>query len=41
MADNFTSSSAAGDDHISRSTFKTQCWDTQAQSLSSDPIWSV
>jgi ketosteroid isomerase-like protein len=31
MADNFTFSSAAGDDHISRSTFKTQCWDTQAQ----------
>jgi ketosteroid isomerase-like protein len=31
MADNFTFSSAAGDDHISKSTFKTQCWDTQAQ----------
>ncbi len=31
MADNFTFSSAAGDDHISRSTFKTQCWDTQAR----------
>ena len=31
MADNFTFSSAAGDDHISRSTFKTQCWDTQAK----------
>lgn len=31
MTDNFTFSSAAGDDHISRSTFKTQCWDTQAQ----------
>jgi ketosteroid isomerase-like protein len=30
MADNFTFSSAAGDDHISRSTFKTKCWDTQA-----------
>jgi ketosteroid isomerase-like protein len=29
MADNFTFSSAAGDDHISKSTFKTQCWDTQ------------
>ncbi len=29
MADNFTFTSAAGDDHISRSTFKTQCWDTQ------------
>jgi ketosteroid isomerase-like protein len=31
MADNFTFSSAAGDDHISKSTFKTQCWDSQAQ----------
>jgi ketosteroid isomerase-like protein len=31
MAENFTFSSAAGDDHISRSTFKTQCWDTQAK----------
>ena len=29
MADNFTFTSAAGDDHISRRAFKTQCWDTQ------------
>lgn len=29
LADNFTFSSAAGDDHISKSTFKSQCWDTQ------------
>src|ERR1700728_2922459 len=29
LADNFTFSSAAGDDHISKGTFKTQCWDTQ------------
>src|SRR6201981_1277269 len=29
LADNFTFSSAAGDDHIGKSTFKTQCWDTQ------------
>lgn len=29
-ADDFTFSSAAGDDHISKSTFKTQCWDTQS-----------
>ena len=29
LADNFTFSSAAGDDHISKNTFKTQCWDTQ------------
>lgn len=29
LADNFTFSSAAGDDHISKSDFKTTCWDTQ------------
>jgi ketosteroid isomerase-like protein len=29
MAEDFTFTSAAGDDHISKSTFKTQCWDTQ------------
>ena len=29
LADNFTFSSAAGDDHIGKSAFKTQCWDTQ------------
>ena len=29
LADNFTFTSAAGDDHISKSTFKKQCWDTQ------------
>ncbi len=29
MAGNFTFTSAAGDDHISKSAFKTQCWDTQ------------
>ncbi len=31
LADNFTFTSAAGDDHISKSTFKTQCWDTQVE----------
>jgi ketosteroid isomerase-like protein len=31
LADDFTFSSAAGDDHISKSTFKTRCWDTQVQ----------
>ena len=30
LAADFTFSSAAGDDHISKSTFKTRCWDTQA-----------
>ena len=29
LADNFTFTSAAGDDHISKGKFKTQCWDTQ------------
>ena len=29
LADNFTFTSAAGDEHISKSAFKTQCWDTQ------------
>jgi ketosteroid isomerase-like protein len=29
LADNIAFSSAAGDDHISKSAFKTQCWDTQ------------
>jgi ketosteroid isomerase-like protein len=29
LTDDFTFSSAAGDDHISKSTFKKQCWDTQ------------
>jgi len=29
LADNFTFSSAAGDDHISKSAFREQCWKTQ------------
>jgi ketosteroid isomerase-like protein len=29
LADDFTFTSAAGDDHISKSTFKAQCWETQ------------
>jgi ketosteroid isomerase-like protein len=29
LADDFTFSSAAGDDHISKSAFKAQCWETQ------------
>jgi len=29
LADDFTFSSAAGDDHISKSAFKKQCWETQ------------
>jgi len=34
LAHNFTFTSAAGDDHISKSTFKTQCWDTQVDFIS-------
>jgi ketosteroid isomerase-like protein len=30
LADDFTFSSPAGDDHISKSLFKMRCWDTQA-----------
>lgn len=29
LADDFTFSSAAGDDHISKSAFKKKCWETQ------------
>ena len=29
LADDFAFSSAAGDDHISKSAFKKQCWETQ------------
>lgn len=29
LTDDFTFSSAAGDDHISKSTFKARCWETQ------------
>jgi ketosteroid isomerase-like protein len=29
LADNFTFTSAAGDDHISKSVFKTKCWESQ------------
>ncbi len=29
LAEDFTFSSAAGDDHISKSAFRTQCWETQ------------
>src|SRR5580700_4189437 len=29
LADDFTFSSAAGDDHISKSAFKARCWESQ------------
>ena len=29
LADDFTFTSAAGDDHISKAAFKKKCWDTQ------------
>ena len=31
LADNFTFSSAAGDDHLSKTVFKSRCWDTQVE----------
>jgi hypothetical protein len=33
LADDFTFSSAAGDDHISKSVFKTRCWDNNAKDI--------
>lgn len=30
LADDFTFTSAAPDDHISKATYKTRCWDTQS-----------
>jgi hypothetical protein len=41
MADNFTFTSAAGDDHISKSAFKTQCWDTQVNFIDRFDLESV
>lgn len=41
LADNFTWSSAAPDDHISKSAFKRQCWDTQAASIDRFDLESV
>jgi ketosteroid isomerase-like protein len=40
-ADDFTFSSAAGDDHISKSTYKTQCWDTQSALIDRFELESV
>jgi hypothetical protein len=40
LADNFTFTSAAGDDHISKSTFKAQCWDTH-RLISLDTLTSI
>jgi ketosteroid isomerase-like protein len=40
-ADDFTFSSAAGDDHISKSTFKAQCWDTQSALIDHFELQSV
>ena len=40
-ADDFTFSSAAGDDHISKSTYKTQCWDTQSARIDKFDLESV
>ena len=40
-ADDFTFSSAAGDDHISKSKFKAQCWDTQVALIDRFELESV
>ncbi|MFI5299426.1 MAG: nuclear transport factor 2 family protein [Polyangiales bacterium] len=40
-ADDFTFSSAAGDDHISKSTFKSRCWDTQSARIDRFDLESV
>jgi ketosteroid isomerase-like protein len=34
LAEDFTFSSAAGDDHISKSAFKAQCWESQKDFIS-------
>lgn len=39
--DDFTFSSAAGDDHISKSAYKTQCWDTQSALIDKFDLQSV
>lgn len=41
LADSFTFSSAAPDDHISKSAFKAQCWDTQAALIDRFELESV
>ena len=41
MTDNFTFTSAAGDDHITRSIFKTRCWDTQAHLIQKSDLERV
>jgi ketosteroid isomerase-like protein len=39
--EDFTFSSAAGDDHISKSAYKTQCWDTQSGRIAGFELESV
>ena len=41
LPEDFTFSSAAGDDHISKTTFKKQCWDTQIAFIGAFQIDSV
>jgi hypothetical protein len=41
LTDDFTFTSAAGDDHISKSTFKAQCWDTQIAFIDQIDLESV
>ncbi|HXS21284.1 MAG TPA: nuclear transport factor 2 family protein [Steroidobacteraceae bacterium] len=41
LADDFTFTSAAPDDHISKTTFKRQCWDTQSALIESFDLQRV
>jgi ketosteroid isomerase-like protein len=41
LASNFVFSSAAGDDHIDKSAFKAQCWETQAAIIDRFELESV
>ncbi len=39
--EDFTFSSAAGDDHINKAAYKTQCWDTQSARIAGFDLESV
>jgi hypothetical protein len=41
LADNFTFTSAAGDDHISKAAFKKNCWDTQIDHMAGMDIQRI
>lgn len=41
LADDFTFSSAAGDDHISKAVFKTRCWDNNAKDIKRSNLLNI